>query len=129
MFGQALNPIIRSDGSPKFAMAATLAGALFNIIFDPIFIFLFQWGMMGAAVATILGQILTAVLSIWYLCGHMKAIQLKKYSFRIYPSLARRYLSLGITSFLSQISLVAAMAAINNMLQVYSSSDPTFGPC
>lgn len=48
MFGQAMNPIIRSDGSPKFAMVATLGGALTNIILDPIFIFVFKWGMMGA---------------------------------------------------------------------------------
>ena len=53
MFGQALNPIIRSDGSPKFAMASTLAGAFVNMILDPVFIFVFRWGMMGAAVATV----------------------------------------------------------------------------
>ncbi len=126
MFGQAMNPIIRSDGSPKFAMAATLGGAATNIILDPIFIFIFKWGMMGAAVATVLGQILTAALSIWYLC-HMKAIQLEKSSFRIHGRLARRYLPLGITSFLSQISLVAAMAAINNMIQKYGAMDAIFG--
>lgn len=67
MFGQAMNPIIRSDGSPKFAMFCTLAGAVTNIILDPIFIFVFKWGMMGAAVATVLGQVLTAIASIWYL--------------------------------------------------------------
>lgn len=71
MFGQALNPIIRSDGSPKFAMASTLAGAILNIILDPIFIFIFRWGMMGAAVATVIGQIVTAVLAVWYIV-HMK---------------------------------------------------------
>ena len=48
MFGQAMNPIIRSDGSPRFAMAATLAGAAVNLILDPVFIFGFRWGMMGA---------------------------------------------------------------------------------
>ncbi len=64
MFGQALNPIIRSDGSPKFAMASTLAGAVLNIILDPVFIFVFKWGMMGAAVATVIGQIVTAVLAV-----------------------------------------------------------------
>lgn len=68
MFGQTLNPIIRSDGSPRFAMISTLAGAVVNIILDPVFIFGFRWGMMGAAVATVLGQILTAVLAVWYLC-------------------------------------------------------------
>ena len=53
MFGQALNPIIRADGSPKFAMASTLAGAILNTILDPVFIFVCRWGMMGAAVATV----------------------------------------------------------------------------
>ena len=67
MFGQAMNPVIRADGNPKFAMISTLAGALINIILDPIFIFLFKWGMMGAAVATVLGQIVTAVLAVWYI--------------------------------------------------------------
>lgn len=65
MFGHAMNPIIRSDGSPRFAMVSTLTGAAVNIILDPVFIFVFKWGMMGAAVATVLGQVLTAALSIW----------------------------------------------------------------
>ena len=126
MFGQAKNPIIRSDGSPKFAMISTLAGAFANIILDPIFIFIFKWGMMGAAVATITGQILTAILAIWYLC-HMKAIQLKKNSLRIHGKLCKKYLPLGICSFLSQISLVASMAAVNNMIQKYGAMDEIFG--
>lgn len=126
MFGQALNPIIRSDGSPKFAMASTLAGAVVNIILDPIFIFVFRWGMMGAAVATILGQILTAALAVWYLC-HMKAVRLEKNSFRLHGNLAKKYLPLGICSFLSQISLVMAMAAIQNMTLKHGALDPVFG--
>ncbi|MDO4961193.1 MAG: MATE family efflux transporter, partial [Eubacteriales bacterium] len=126
MFGQAMNPIIRSDGSPKFAMASTLAGAVVNIILDPLFIFVFKWGMMGAAVATVAGQVLTAALAIWYLC-HMKAIQLQKVSFGIHGKLAEKYLPLGITSFLSQISLVAAMAAVQNMTIKYGALDPVFG--
>ena len=77
MFGQAMNPVIRSDGSPKFAMASGLAGAAVNIILDPVFIYGFRWGMMGAAVATVLGQILTAAMAVRYLC-HMKAVDLKK---------------------------------------------------
>ena len=126
MFGQAMNPIIRSDGSPRFAMISTLLGAVANIIFDPLFIFGFKWGMMGAAVATVIGQIITAVLSIWYLC-HMKALKLTKSSFAFRPDLIKRCLSLGMTSFFSQISLVAAMAAINNMIRVYGAQDPIFG--
>ncbi|WP_125115945.1 MATE family efflux transporter [Agathobaculum sp. Marseille-P7918] len=126
MFGQAMNPIIRSDGSPKFAMASTLAGAVVNIILDPVFIFAFQWGMMGAAVATVLGQILTAILAIWYL-RHMKAAALQKSSFALNRILIAKFLPLGICSLLSQISLVAAMAAINNMIRQYGALDPIFG--
>ena len=126
MFGQAMNPIIRSDGSPKFAMASTLGGAAVNIVLDPVFIFVFRWGMMGAAIATVLGQVLTAILSIWYLC-HMKTVRLQKSSFRPNWSVIRRFIPLGVCSFLAQISLVAAMAATNNMVRKYGALDPTFG--
>ena len=125
MFGQAMNPIIRSDGSPRFAMVSTLAGAVFNIIFDPIFIFGFKWGMMGAAVAIVLGQVITALMAIWYLL-HMKAVTLTKAGFTLRGDLIRHFIPLGITSFLSQISLVAAMAAINNMIRRYGALDPVF---
>ena len=67
MFGQALNPVIRADGNPRFAMVSTLVGAILNVILDPIFIFIFKRGMMGAAVATVIGQIVTAILTILYL--------------------------------------------------------------
>lgn len=126
MFGQAMNPIIRADGSPKFAMVSTLAGAAFNIILDPIFIFGCKWGMMGAAVATVIGQVATAVLAVWYLL-HMKIIRPASGDYSLQGNICRRMLTLGITSFLSQISLVAAMAAINNMLRKYGSLDAVFG--
>lgn len=126
MFGQAMNPIIRADGSPRFAMVATLVGAALNIILDPIFIFAFHWGMMGAAVATVIGQVVTAGLSAWYLCN-MKIIKPHRKNFCLRGPICSRTLTLGITSFLSQISLVAAMAAINNMLQKYGAMDEIFG--
>lgn len=126
MFGQAMNPVIRADGNPRFAMISTLAGAVFNIILDPIFIFGCEWGMMGAAVATVLGQIVTAALAVWYLC-RMKTVKPQKGDFRLCATVYARMLTLGITSFLSQISLVAAMAAINNMLRKYGALDTIFG--
>ena len=126
MFGQAMNPVIRADGSPRFAMVSTLAGAVINIILDPIFIFVFKWGMMGAAVATVIGQVATALLAVWYLL-HMKVIRPAKTDFALSGNVCGRMLTLGITSFLSQISLVAAMAAINNMLRKYGALDAVFG--
>ena len=126
MFGQAMNPIIRADGSPRFAMVSTLAGAVLNIILDPIFIFGLRWGMMGAAVATVIGQVVTAVLAVWYLL-HMKIIRPAWADLRLKGSICGRTLTLGMTSFLSQISLVAAMAAINNMIRKYGALDAVFG--
>jgi putative MATE family efflux protein len=126
MFGQAMNPVIRADGNPKFAMISTLAGAVINIILDPIFIFVCKWGMMGAAVATVLGQVVTAILAIWYLC-HTKVVNVTVKEFALKGSIVKRTLTLGICSFLAQISLVAAMAAINNMLRKYGALDEIFG--
>ena len=125
MFGQSMNPIIRADGSPKFAMVSTLSGALINVILDPIFIFIFKWGMMGAATATVIGQVVTAVLAAWYLL-RAKNIKPARADFALRKNICGRMLTLGITSFLSQISLVAAMAAINNMIRKYSALDPVF---
>lgn len=125
MFGQAMNPIIRADGSPKFAMLSTLAGAIINILLDPLFIFGFHWGMTGAAIATVLGQIATAALSVWYLL-HAKMLKLCRSDFKIKGKIMGRSLSLGLCSLLAQISLVAAMMAINNMIRKYGALDAVF---
>ena len=126
MFGQAMNPIIRADGSPGFAMASTLLGAAINIILDPVFIYVYKWGMMGAAVATVIGQIATAVLAVWYLV-HMKLVRPAAKDLRPDRRISMQTLTLGVTSLLSQLSLVAAMAAINNMIRKYGAADAVFG--
>ena len=118
VFGQAINPIIRSDGSPRFAMLSMLAGAIANCILDPIAIFVLHWGVMGAAAATVVGQIITAAMGVWYLC-HTRALRLGKDDFKLRGKILAAYLPLGLCSFLAQISLVIAMAATNNMLVKY----------
>lgn len=126
MFGQAANPIIRADGSPKFAMISTLIGAVSNIILDPVFIFGLKWGMAGAAAATVIGQIITAFLSALYLLN-AKTVKLKFTDLKPSGKTIGKTLSLGLCSFLAQISLVAAMMAINNMIHKYGASDAIFG--
>ena len=71
-------------------------------------------------------QLLTAVLAVWYLF-HLRCASLDRESFLLSPRLMRRFLPLGVCSFLSQLSLVAAMAAINNMIRKYGAQDPVFG--
>ncbi|MCD8215703.1 MAG: polysaccharide biosynthesis C-terminal domain-containing protein [Clostridiales bacterium] len=125
MLGQALNPIIRSDGSPGFAMLTLLTGAIINIIFDPICIYALHWGMMGAAVATIGGQIVSAVMSAAYLFK-MKETPLNKGCFKFRPVLIKKILLYGMASFFSQISIVLSMAATINMAVKYGAKDPIF---
>lgn len=126
MFGQAMNPVIRADGSPKFAMVSTLVGAVINVILDPIFIFVFEWGMTGAAVATVIGQIATAALAVWYIC-RAKLVKPSPDDLKPDGKILGRTLSLGMCSFLAQFSLVAAMAATNNMIRKYGAMDEIFG--
>lgn len=126
MFGQAVNPIVRSDGSPRFAMVTLLLGGIINVILDPIFIFVFKWGMAGAAIATILGQIVSALMFAAYLFK-MKSVKLDRDSFKFRFSVMKKILSLGITSFLTQLSVVLSMAAVLNMVAKYGALDPVFG--
>ena len=125
MFGQAMNPIIRSTGAPKFAMISNIIGAVLNIILDPIMIYPMHMGMMGAAVATVIGQAVTAVLSVIYLM-RMKTIALHQKDFHWSASLQKEFLPLGMTSLLSQISVVASMAAVNTMIVRTGAVDSIF---
>ena len=121
-----LSATMRSEGAVVPSMMCMVVGFGVNLVLDPIFIFGLRWGMMGAAVATVIGQVATAILSFWYLL-HMRIIRPRAGDYRIAGDLCTRMLTLGMTSFLSQISLVAAMAAINNMIRKYGALDPVFG--
>ena len=127
VFGQAMNPVISADGSPNYVMFSTLMGAGINIVLDPVFIFGFHWGMMGAAVATIMGQIFTAMMSLRYISRKMKAVEFSRKNLGFHPSLMKRYLPLGMCSFLSQAALVISVASVNMMIKKYGALDPIFG--
>jgi putative MATE family efflux protein len=118
IFGNSINSIIRADGSPKFAMISTVIGCVINLILDPIAIFVLHWGMMGAAVATVAGQVVTALLGVFYLF-HTKSFRLKKSSFVPKLNIIKRILPLGGSSFLTQLSIVIIMAVMNNTLVAY----------
>ena len=126
IFGQAMNPIISADGSPNYVMISTLCGAFINIILDPVFIFVFKMGMTGAAVATIIGQIFTAFMALIYISKKMKAIKFSRANVSYNPAVMKKYLPLGLCSFLSQISIVVSVAAVNMMIRKYGALDPLF---
>ncbi len=118
IIGQGLNASIRNDGSPKYAMVATIVGAISNIILDPIFIFSFNMGVKGAAIATIIGQILTFIISILYFTKS-KSFMINKTSIKLDKQICKKIISLGIASLITQIAIVIIIAVANNLVGKY----------
>ena len=113
--------LIRADGSPKFSMMCTLIGAIINTVLDPLFIFGFDMGMAGAAWATVLGQVVSACLVIWYLL-RFKTVKIRLRN--MIPS--RKYyaaiFSLGISPFCNQLAMMVVQIVMNNTLTYYGAS-------
>ena len=118
IIGQGLNASIRSDGSPKYAMIATTIGALSNIILDPIFIFVLKMSVKGAAIATIIGQILTFIISIIYL-KRAKQFKINKDSIKLDKNICKESLALGLASLITQLAIVIIIAVANNLVNKY----------
>lgn len=118
LVGTVFTAIERADGSPKYSMLSLLVGAVTNTILDPLFIFVFHWGVKGAALATIIGQILTFLMGIYYI-RNFKTISLTKATYKIDFLCCKRVMGLGISSFITQMSIVIVMAVINNLLTKY----------
>jgi putative MATE family efflux protein len=112
----AYGSIIRADGNPRLGMIGLLLGCVLNIILDPIFIFVCRWGMAGAAIATVIGQVANALLFIVYVLRGMHSVtidrQVIKSCFRVAYNVCR----LGISSFILQVALVIAMVLQNKMV-------------
>lgn len=116
MIGTSLNGIIRADGSPKYSMVSMVTGAVLNTILDPIFIFLLHWGVKGAAAATAISQAVSFTMNILYL-RKFKSIKINKSDFKFQIKTIFRIISLGISSFITQMSFVLLIAVENNMLK------------
>ena len=114
----ALNSIIRADGSPKTAMISMVLGAVINVILDAVFIMGFDMGLTGAALATIIGQIASFIVSVIYLFKS-KTFKLKLDSFKIDLHALKHICQLGFSSFLTQISIVIVSIVSMNMLAKY----------
>ena len=120
-----LNSIIRADGSPTFAMAAMLLGAGLNIVLDPICIFILDWGIRGAAIATVAGQAVSFLVCLWYF-RHPKTFHLTLASFRPRGAMLRRLVLLGGSTFIIQISLVV-MNLLSNVLLFHYGALSVYG--
>lgn len=121
MISTSINSIIRADGSPRYAMASMIFGAILNGCLDPVFIFGFGWGIKGAALATLIGQFTSFLLSLHYL-KKFKNFQLTKEIFKLRFKTAKKICSLGISSFIDQLSFTMVMAVNNNLIVYYGAS-------
>lgn len=113
-----MNALIRADGSPTVAMLSMIAGAVTNTILDPIFIFAFGWGVRGAAFATVIGQALTFLISLFWM-GRFRNIRIRISRIRLHIPTARMITALGTSSFITQITASLTMFVANNMLVKY----------
>lgn len=113
-----MNSVIRADGSPTWAMLSMLTGALINIILDPLFIFAFKWGMTGAALATIIGQAVTFIMTLIYFT-RTKTFKLTKQSFIPKISSVKEVISLGFSTFITQFAIVIVAILSNVQLAKY----------
>lgn len=118
ILGSVLNGMIRADGSPKYAMISMVTGAILNIILDPIFIFSFNMGVEGAALATIISQFVTFFLNIIYI-KKFKSIKVTRSTFKFELKTVLKVLSLGVSSFITQLSFVLLISVQNNLLGKY----------
>ena len=118
MIGTTLNSIIRADGSPKYSMFSMISGAVLNTILDPIFIFVLHKGVEGAAIATVISQIVTFILNVIYI-KRFKTIKISKDCFKLQFNICKKVAMLGVSSFITQMSFVCVMAVENNLLGKY----------
>ncbi len=122
----AINSMIRADGSPTYAMVGTLVGAVINIILDPVFIFLFKWGIAGAAWATVIGQVISFTVCMVYFIKP-KTFKLSWKSFIPDWQICRSMISLGASTFVTQLSIVVVSLVCNMTLAKYGALS-VYGP-
>lgn len=116
--GMLMNDVIRADGQPRFAMLSMLSGALVNIVLDPLFIFVMHWGVFGAGLATILGQIVTFILSFTRF-RKLRTVHFSASDLRFVPERHRRIVTIGFSAFLSQSAMLISQVVMNNQAQKY----------
>ena len=118
MISGAVNSMIRADGSPKYAMFSMVIGAVLNVILDAVFIFPLQMGVRGAAIATVIGQFASFLVSVVYM-KRFKTIKLSRSDFRLNVKVCGNIIVFGLSSFITQFAITIVMALTNNLLAEY----------
>lgn len=117
----AFTAIIRADGSPQYMMKCMMTGAVINLILDPIFIFPLEMGVVGAGIATVIGQVVAGCLCLRYL-RHLKTVHIHREALRPTWTLTRRILTLGFPSLLTQMLSALVQITLNNLMRTYGAA-------
>lgn len=118
LFSTGINPLVRADRSPTYSMAAIVSGAVLNTILDPVFIFVFHWGIAGAAWATVISQILSAVILLFYF-PRFQSVHFSLPDFVPGFTEMKMICKLGFNSFIFQFSNLIVQVVLNNTLRIY----------
>lgn len=119
IFSTGASNLVRADGSPTYSMLIMLSGAVFNLIFDPIFLFVFHMGIKGIALATLLGQILSSIIAVYYLLKRFRTVPIKRGHLRIQPDITRLICSLGAAACFNQLAMTVVQIVKSNTLRYY----------
>lgn len=117
--GFGMNNFIRAEGNPKIAMLTMLIGAIINTILDPIFIFVFKWGIQGAAIATIIAQAASAIWVVGHFLGGKSILKVRKENLRLKKDVVLKIFTIGSAPFMMQVAASAVTAILNNQLAIF----------
>lgn len=119
MLSSGMNYFINSQGFPTTGMLTVVIGAVLNIILDPIFIFLLDWGISGAALATVISQAVSAVWAMSFLLSKKAVLDLRLKNLRLRPKTVGKILALGVTGFVMSITNALVQTSCNTQLRLY----------
>lgn len=126
LLGIGLSNMARTDGSPKLSMYSMLVGAVLNTVLDPLYIFVFHWGVKGAAIATITSQIISAVILTYYFL-RKGTMRLHRKDLPVSLPLCGRIMTLGISSCITQMAATVMQIIMNNSLVFYGNQSSVGG--
>lgn len=115
------NHLIRADRSPTYSMMCMLTGAIINTVLDPMFIFVFHWGIKGAAWATVIGQVISGIIVIVYFIK-FRHLNLQINMLKPRPEYIKAIASLGMASCINQIAMAVVQITMNNTLRHYGAA-------
>ena len=124
IFATGMTYFVRGDGNPNFSTLILLSGAVFNMVFDPVFLFGLDLGIQGIALATVLGQMLSASLALYYLLKRFRSVSLERHSLKLKTAVVRTTFSLGFATFTTHILMIAAQIILMNSLRYYGALSP-----